>query len=77
MEQGIQERLSDAALRVTGLKAGLYHYHPGRHELEGLRRRSSTPEKAKRLLRPPELHQVGGGFICDDGALRANDVEVS
>ena len=64
------------ALRVTGLKAGLYHYHPGRHELE-LVNRSSTPEKAKLVPRPPELHQVGGGFICDDSSLRANDVEVS
>jgi SagB-type dehydrogenase family enzyme len=34
------------ALRVTGLKAGLYHYHPGRHELE-LVNRSASPQKAK------------------------------
>ena len=63
------------ALCVTGLKAGLYHYHPGRHELELVN--EAPPRKKQSVLRPPELHQVGGGFICDDGALRANDVEVS
>ncbi len=34
------------ALRVNGLKPGLYHYHPGRHELEMIRA-SATPQKAK------------------------------
>lgn len=34
------------ALRVKGLKAGLYHYHPGRHQLETIST-NSTPQKAK------------------------------
>ena len=34
------------ALRVKGLKAGLYHYHPGRHLLE-LVNTNATPRKAR------------------------------
>ena len=34
------------ALRVSGLKPGLYHYHPGRHELERISA-NATPQKAK------------------------------
>lgn len=34
------------ALRVKGLKSGLYHYHPGRHQLETINT-SATPQKAK------------------------------
>ena len=34
------------ALRVKGLKAGLYHYHPGRHQLETINTKA-TPQKAK------------------------------
>jgi SagB-type dehydrogenase family enzyme len=34
------------ALRVKGLKAGLYHYHPGRHQLETISN-NATPQKAK------------------------------
>ncbi len=34
------------ALRVKGLKAGLYHYHPGRHCLETIGT-NATPAKAK------------------------------
>jgi len=34
------------ALRVSGLRPGLYHYHPGRHELEMICA-NATPQKAK------------------------------
>jgi SagB-type dehydrogenase family enzyme len=34
------------ALRVSGLRPGLYHYHPGRHELEMISA-NATPQKAK------------------------------
>lgn len=34
------------ALRVNGLKSGLYHYHAGRHELEMISAKA-TPQKAK------------------------------
>ena len=34
------------ALRVKGLRRGLYHYHPQRHELEMIST-NATPEKAK------------------------------
>lgn len=34
------------ALRVDGLRPGLYHYHPGRHELEMISA-NATPQKAK------------------------------
>jgi SagB-type dehydrogenase family enzyme len=34
------------ALRVSGLRPGLYHYHPGRHQLEMISA-NATPQKAK------------------------------
>src|SRR4029077_642896 len=34
------------ALRVKGLRPGLYHYHPGRHHLERIST-NATPQKAK------------------------------
>jgi SagB-type dehydrogenase family enzyme len=34
------------ALRVSGLRPGLYHYHPARHELEMISA-NATPQKAK------------------------------
>jgi SagB-type dehydrogenase family enzyme len=34
------------ALRVKGLAAGLYHYHPGRHQLETIST-NATPQKAR------------------------------
>ena len=64
------------ALRVKGLKAGLYHYQPATHQLETISTKTSR-EEGMAVLRPATLREKRSCFIFNDGCVSAHDVEVS